>query len=586
MKKKKLIVFIIAFLLTLAAAFAFPAEASAAAYYSDIRVLLSVDPTEPAALTLIGEYSLDEDPSFAFASDKVTVSVVGNRPVLTSGEKTFTASSITFKSRDYGGTKTYIRLKNDKYGVCTYLGDLSFTVKDGKFRVINTLPVEHYLYGVVPHEMSNTFPVESLKAQAVCARGYAVASCSGHRTKDYDILDTSEDQVYHGFATRYTRAIAAVDETRGQVLTYDGDIIQAYYSASNGGQTELPQNVWTKSFPYYVQMDDPYDIENPSSQEDKSFIPAVFTDEAVQLMDRLVLRMLQDGADKAAGGAARLLSVVSVKAYAPKYDPPSRSYTKADVVLMVSLADGRNGQVTVTLQLDDLVYSKDNPRGIFNTGTSLRMRGAEPGVISADGKEYTGWFLTNRRYGHGIGLSQRGAQQRATGGQNFKEIVSFYYADTSICTMGSDDTAPKLKSGKYAVSKSFISGIAPGTAVQELLSGISPAGGAITVISPTGAKKTDGPVATGDFIRTVYNDGASAYDLPLLIYGDLDGDGKIAKGDLDLLRRHLMNTKKLTGVCLLAADVNRDDTVDSLDVLKLLKHIEGTGAIKQGGKSN
>ena len=253
-------------------------------------------------------------------------------------------------------------------------------------------------------------------------------------------------------------------------------------------------------------------------------------------------------------------------------------------MLVVALADGKEGQVTVTLQLNDLLYARDNPRSIFNmSNTTLRMRGTEPGVISANGREYGGWFITNRRYGHGVGLSQRGAQQRATDGQNYQEIVNFYYANTLVCTMGDYETAPKLKSKKYSVSKSFISGIAPGTSAAELLLAFTSESGTITVVSSAGAQRTEGNAGTGCFIRTVYNNGTSIYDHPLLIYGDLDGDGKITDKDLDALRKHLMNTKKLSGVYLTAADVNRDETVDCYDVLLLMKDIQGVSTIKQGG---
>ena len=224
-KNRKLIAFITVFFMTFAAAFTFTVTANAAAFYPDIRVLLSVERGKSIELTSVGDYYLGEEPGFKFAPDDITISIAGNRPVLTSGKNTFSASSITFVSRDYSGTSAYIRMGNDLYGTCTYLGNVAFSVQDGKFRVINTLPVEHYLYGVVPHEMSNTFPLESLKALAVCARGYAAANCSNFRTRDYDILDTSADQVYHGYASKYKRAIAAVDETpdrwsRIRVISY------------------------------------------------------------------------------------------------------------------------------------------------------------------------------------------------------------------------------------------------------------------------------------------------------------------------------------------------------------------------------
>ncbi len=579
---KKPIAFII--VLVMALAFMFATTAHAAAFYSDIRVLLSTA-SKSVHITLIGEYYIKEDPEFQLSAEKMTVSIVGSRPVLTSGTDTFTASSITLVSRDYDGTSSYIRLKNSKYGTCTYLGNLTFNVREGKLRVINTLPIERYLYGVVPYEMSNTFPIESLKAQAVGARGYAVANCSKYRLRDYDILDTSADQVYHGYATKYTRAIAAVDETAGQVLTYEGEIIQAYYAASNGGQTELTGNVWASDLPYYVQRDDIYDVQNPWSLEEKSFIPSQFSPQTLPLMDGIVLEMLQAGANAAAGRAATLLSTVRVRAYEPRYGQTSRSYTKADVILMASFEDGGTGQLTVTLPLDGLLYKDDNPGGIFNaSGRTLRMRGAEQGTYKTDdGKEYEGWFLTNRRYGHGIGLSQRGAQQRATSGQNYGEILDFYYADTQLYTIGTFDTAPALTSEKFAVSKGFISGIEPGTSPGELLSGLSSDGGTLSVITSGGKQKTGGRVSTGNFVRTVYGEGLSFFDIAAVVYGDADGDGSITQEDLEALRQHIMNLNSLTGVYLEAADVNRDGNADSLDVLLLLKHIHGAHTIEQRG---
>lgn len=586
-KRTRHFAFIIVLVLALTLALgAIPAYA--AAFYNDIRVLLSIDGSQPVEFTIIGNYYLKENESFEFKSDKMTISIVGNRPVLTSGDATFTASSITLASRDYSGTSCYTRMTNAKYGVCTYLGDISFDVAEGAIRVINTLPIERYLYGVVPHEMSNTFPIESLKAQAVCARGYAVANCSKFRLRAYDILDTSADQVYHGYASRYNRAISAVDETAGQVLSYGGDIIQAYYSASNGGQTELTGNVWKSNLPYYVQKDDIYDLKNPFSLEEKSFIPSEFNDKTVPLMDALVLKKLTEGASAAAGEEVSLVATVRIKAHEASFDPPSRCYTKADVVLMVSSADGsRTGELTVTLSLDELVHTDENLIGVFNAGkTTMRMRGAEAGVLKTRDGEYAGWFLTNRRYGHGIGLSQRGAQQRATDGQPYNDILAFYYVDTQLCTIGTYETAPALKSGTYDISASGICGIKPGTAPAELLSKLTSDGGTLSVISSDGSAKADGVMSTGDFVRTVYGGGMTYFDLPVVLYGDTDGNGSVSQSDLDALRLHVLNITKLTGPYLAAADVNHDGAVDSLDVLLLMKHINGAYSIEQkGGKT-
>ena len=560
--------------------------ASAAAFFTNVRVLISSGLPRSMEIEIRGEYFLEEDTSFPVLPGKATIEVRGRRPMIVIGEHEATASSLTLVSRDYGGTSSSITIQNAKYGQRTYLGSMSFDVSEGGLRVINTLPIEQYLYGVVPYEMSNTFPIEALKAQAVCARGYVTANCSAYGSRSYDVLDTSEDQVYHGYAEEYTRAIQAVNETKGQVLTYEGDIIQAYYAASNGGQTELTGNVWQSDLPYYVNSDDEYDLKNPYSLEEKSFIPSVFSEETKALMDPLVLGMLERGAEQAAGETAELLSTVHVKAYSSKYNPPSRMYTKADVIMTVRTASGKEGQVCVTLMLDDLVNTDENPDGIFNThGATLRMRGAESGVFTADGSEHPGWFLTNRRYGHGIGMSQRGAQQRATDGQAYMDVLSFYYVDTVLCTVSEYADAPELLSSDFDISEKGVQGIAPGTEAAQLASAISSPDGSVMLINSRGALKTEGKAVSGDFVRLVYGGGTHFLDLPVIIFGDADGDGSITREDAGAVNRHLLGEQRLFGAQLAAADADGNGSVDVLDVLTLYKAGEGAASIDQKGRT-
>jgi hypothetical protein len=183
-----------------------------------------------------------------------------------------------------------------------------------------------------------------------------------------------------------------------------------------------------------------------------------------------------------------------------------------------------------------------------------------------------------------VGLSQRGAQQRATDGQPYADILAFYYEDTQLCTIGTYDTAPAMGSDVYDISKQGLSGIKPGTAPAELLSKLKSDGGTLSVISPDGAAKADGVMSTGDFVRTVYGDGTSYFDLPVVLYGDIDGDGSISQSDLDALRLHILNVTKLAGPYLAAMDVNHDAAVDSLDVLLLMKNLNGAYSIEQKGE--
>ena len=580
MRKNRYIVLCIALLLVCAAV-----PARAAVFSTDVRVRISLGKQQAISFTPIGVFTLQEEPDIVVGNDELQVSAENGRISLQIGGKTVTADSLTFLSGNYGERTDYIRLKNSEYGTCTYLGNMTFDVVEGAVRAINTLPIEQYLYGVVPHEMSNLFPVDALKAQAVCARGYAVAKCSSYTNRAYDLLDTSKDQVYRGYASKYARAIAAVDATRGEVLTYDGEIIAAYYSASNGGQTEKTGNVWENDLPYYVHADDPFDLLNASSIEEKSFIPETFTKETMKLMDPFVLLALERAADEVAGREVSLLSTVEVTPKTPLYSEPDRCYAEADVTLMVGYdEDGQQqtGQLTVTLTLENLKFgSFENTLGrIGAKKTSLRMRGAERGIYRAGGEEYAGWYLTERRYGHGVGLSQRGAQERARYGQPYADILSFYYRDTALITVGTYDSAPKVNSDSYKVRQWGISGIPVGTSAEALLGKLS-SDGKLSVVNSKGAKAT-GNVCTGFFIRVTYNEGTSLFDLPVVLFGDLDGNGEIDESDVFALQNHLLHETPLSGARLSAADVDHDGNVSVSDLLLLIHFINGDAKLSQG----
>ena len=355
----------------------------AAVFHSDVRVKLSIGSGRSFTFTPVGEYTLKEADK-GVGTDELTVEAVGSRVSIKLGDKTYTGPSLTLLSKNYGKTTDYIRLKNAEYGTCTYLGNMTFDVYEGSIRAINTLPIEQYLYGVVPHEMSNSFPVEALKSQAVCARGYAVARCSRYAaSRSYDLVDTSKDQVYRGYASKNTRAIAAVDATKGQVLVYDGDIIEAFYSASNGGQTERTGNVWENDLPYYTHADDVYDLLNKSSLEEKSFIPDAYDETTEKLMDSSVLTAIKKAAYAAAGQEVELLSTVKVLAKDPsaENDPEQRCYTNVELTLMVAPRNNpeQAGQVTFTLPFEELSFgSYENTLGqIGAKKRNLRMYGAE-----------------------------------------------------------------------------------------------------------------------------------------------------------------------------------------------------------------
>jgi len=124
------------------------------------------------------------------------------------------------------------------------------------FTVVNELPLEEYLLGVVPNELSpSTFgQLEALKAQAVAARTYVVKNMGQYRADGYDICDTDACQVYFGAGTEDSLSTRAVNETRGIVATYAGQPINALYSSTCGGRTESSENIFSEKLPYLVSV--------------------------------------------------------------------------------------------------------------------------------------------------------------------------------------------------------------------------------------------------------------------------------------------------------------------------------------------
>lgn len=155
---------------------------------------------------------------------------------------------------------TYYKINSDNIVVRTfddgfvsakgkwYRGVIIIQNKNGKLTVINNVPLEDYIKGVVPSEMPSGWETEAHKAQAIAARSYALANLGKRAKYGYDLKDTPEDQAYGGASKETPDTNYAVDQTKGIVLTYNMKVINAYYSASAGGQTNADN--WGSTLPY------------------------------------------------------------------------------------------------------------------------------------------------------------------------------------------------------------------------------------------------------------------------------------------------------------------------------------------------
>lgn len=142
----------------------------------------------------------------------------------------------------------------------TYRGALETVPTEseaGSLNIVNALALEQYAKGVMPNEVPPSWPMEELKAHAVAVRSIAITGDVGGN--GFDLYSDTRSQVYEGLESEYDRTNDAVAATRGQVVTYKGDVAETLYSACSGGHTESSVNVFGGSVPYLVGVPDPYD---------------------------------------------------------------------------------------------------------------------------------------------------------------------------------------------------------------------------------------------------------------------------------------------------------------------------------------
>lgn len=182
----------------------------------------------------------------AFLSSSFELTAVGEPPVQLTGPVSVLASS---------GAPLSLAGKR-------YRGRIDVSLSSTKqLLVVNTLGLEAYLQGVVPQEMPSDWPEEALKAQAVAARSYALASRKPGGA--FDVYGDVRSQVYGGIAAESPSTNAAVQATKGEVLRYDGQIATTFFSSSSGGRTADATEVLSQPLPYIVSTPDPYDKVSP-----------------------------------------------------------------------------------------------------------------------------------------------------------------------------------------------------------------------------------------------------------------------------------------------------------------------------------
>lgn len=458
MKKRRLFPFLICAMLMITELSGTINQASAE-IQSTIRVYLRrLQITDTLNLTIHGEYMTGDGKTVFSDGTNMTivqrngqlvlhsggiVAAMGNKVQLVRCQSEYERQGITIAGND---------------GL--YEGDLSLDIDNGVIRPILSIHVEDYLLGVVPFEMGDSFPLEALKAQAITARTYALRKSGSSGA--YDVEDTTNDQAYRGRTTYSPLSEQAVKETEGICGVYRGALAQCYYSASNGGQTELGQHVWPTSNPdaygYMDMRDDPYDLENKKSVVKRYSIRKKPNAEGIgtALHHALVSAMAEQLTRIGVAADPELIrfdEIQNIEAITPKYDGNSRLMTELRFTVKISTRAYTFRQ-TPTPQPSQTPSPSDTPETPTPTATpvysaytevkqpivvvlpifteaeqamglSINVSKNELITVYDIGSEF---MIESRRFGHGVGMSQRGAEQMAGQyGMTYEQILAFYY---------------------------------------------------------------------------------------------------------------------------------------------------------------
>ena len=311
-------------------------------------------------------------------------------------------------------------------------------ITNSDMTIINKLPLEDYLYGVVPREMPTSWPLEALKAQAVAARGFAVTTLNKNRSLGFDLCNTVNSQVYGGYDVEAASSNRAIDETKGKLATHNGKPITPYYHSNSGGHTENSENIWANILPYIRGVKDEFSLGVPTA-----IWNAVITDSEIKSLMEKQSIFIGDVLDIKITSVSENGRVLELIVYGTE-GQEIMSKEKSRRVFGL-----RSTWFTVTPNSESLVAVKNTEN---NNTTNINLQGKM--VISAtgtkkinnisniaiyNGKSYksidakpNSFVFDGKGFGHGLGMSQHGARKMAELNYTYDQILTHYYTGTKV----------------------------------------------------------------------------------------------------------------------------------------------------------
>lgn len=329
-------------------------------------------------------------------------------------------------------------------GTPRYHGALEITKQSSGYLIVNQVNIETYLCGVVSSEVSSSYSMEALKAQAVCARGYAYKKLgSNYKGYNADLDDTTSCQVYNNFPET-SNSIAAVNDTAGIVPTYNGELINAVYFSTSCGTTCTSEPVWGGTMAFTCTRIQNTALDIPHFSDEAAFVDFMDGKTDTDVVERnlpLYRWTVSYSSDEIKRAIETGLSRCSNVYELNGSDWVATSATSVGDIEDVEMSQRDDSGLLLA------VVIKGSERTVRVSGQSnIRVLFATDGmaITEQNGSTLTGWtgvpsnfyyvkkdgdrfLLKGGGYGHGVGMSQNGANELAKLGYTCAQIIAHYY---------------------------------------------------------------------------------------------------------------------------------------------------------------
>ena len=335
----------------------------------------------------------------------------------------------------------------------TYYGSFEYQrTGGGNLTVVNVVGLEDYVQGVIIHEMNASWPLEALKAQAVCARTYAYRSLisSKHASQGFNLCNTNDCQVYSGIASASDNSRRAVEETRGEYAFYNGSLAETVYFSSDGGATESAVNVWGSDVPYLVGKEDPYEAAVAGKIDNYNWTVTFTAQELTDLLNSSGMLNsgivdLQVTRTTPTGNVLEITFTDSSGKSWSKIKESCRTFLGLrSQRYTISSGGGTSSGTSAGYAVTGggTLTSMDGVYAVDGTGETAALSAPGLYVATGSGTEQLGsasssggsgtFVITGSGWGHSVGMSQWGAYSMAQSGYTYDQILTFYYTGIEV----------------------------------------------------------------------------------------------------------------------------------------------------------